>query len=71
MRTVAQGDSLSVSSEKPLQRGRGQGPCARDLGEGGGTCHQAHIFQKVLASLVKVTANHVKVTACQEEQTSL
>ena len=29
-----------------------------DFGEGGGTCDQAHILQKVAASLMKVSASH-------------
>ena len=29
-----------------------------DFGEGGGTCKQAHILQKVATSFVKVTDSH-------------
>ena len=46
---------ISQSFKIPLQRGRGN---ICDFGEGGGTCNQAHILQKVAASLVKITASH-------------
>ena len=53
------GDSNSDSSEKLLQRGRGQeGQYICDFGEGG---VHAIIFQKF-------SAGHVKVTASHEEQ---
>ena len=47
------GGSISESSEIPFQRakkaGGGGGECQHicDFDEGGGTCNQAHIFQKV------------------------
>ena len=63
IRTVAW-DTTSDSSEIPLQRGRGKCQYICDLGEGRGTCNQAHMLQKFPASLGKVTANH-------EEQASL
>ena len=62
------GGSISDSLEKLLQRGRGQGQYACDFGEGGDTCNQAHILQKVVvASLVKVTAGHGSRQACYHE----
>ena len=59
----SQGGSISESSEIPCLTGREKCQYINDLVEGGGTCKQAHILQKVAASLVKVTTSH-------EEQTS-
>ena len=42
--------SISDSSEKPLQRGRGKVKMYGILVKWGGTCSQAHILQKVDAS---------------------
>ena len=63
--------SVSESSQNLLQRGRRKCPYIRDFGEGGGPCSQAHILQKVAASLMKVTASLVKVTARHQEPASL
>ena len=43
---------------KLLQRGRGEGQYKCDFGKGGGTHNQAHVLQKVAASLMNVTASH-------------
>ena len=52
------GDSISVSSEKLLQRGRREGQYICDFGEGGVHAIEHIFLQKVSASLVKVTASH-------------
>ena len=57
------GGSISESSEKLLQRGRGKVSVYVILVEGGAPCSEAGVLQNVPAGLVKVTASH-------EEQTS-
>jgi len=57
------GDSITDSSEKLLQRCRGEGQCICDFAEGG--VHTIkHIFlQKISASLGKITAPHKEQTS--------
>ena len=48
------GDSTSDTSEKLLHRGKGKGQYICDFSNGGSTCNQAHVFQKVSTSLMKL-----------------
>ena len=66
------GNRSSDSSEKLLQRGRGEGQYIGDLGEGE-THAIKHIFfflQKASATLMKVSASVMKVSPSHEEQSS-
>ena len=51
------GDSISESSEKLHQSGRGEGQCLWGCGEGGVYAIKNTFFQKVTASLMKVAAS--------------
>ena len=53
------GNGASSSSERLLQRGRGEGQYTPDSGKGGNTYNQAHV-QKVSASLMKLSASPEK-----------
>ena len=62
MRTIAQEAAIQIAL-KHCCKESGESQCRCDFGEaGGGSCSQAHILQKVNASLLKVTAGHEQMS---------
>ena len=63
-------DSISDSSEKLLQRGRGKVSIHVIFMKGGATCNQAYIYIYIFFFFQIVSASLVRATVSHEEQIS-